>query len=795
MIVSVTASLQAALLDRATMAKLIQCMMKNSESPTMPAEIVLGSADTFAHFLSDEDPWHRAAAVQMVVMGLRKAGDLVSSSELALSLIDIVIAWNPHEPAHRLATANIVTDYAGLAFESGSGRTLLDEADRWCAILDALGQGDAAKYVRLCEAEVAIMNGLYERAWETLKTVEAEGVPQTRQSDFLRLKGKISELLTKADAPIPPRDAGAVLASALDTLANLAPESTVRRYLAGRGIADIDPAAFAMAAFPPVPDTLQELDAASVNLEAARSPFHAVSAVIQGAHRTLHAARDEASYRSVAAIAARASAAADRFGYWEEGTTAGWLQTVALRRAAAFGDEAMRLAHYRFVLEKLLVLTARINERRTRIRDPRLRAGVAILLPGLPWITAEVAVYADEPAVQLYAMESAKARILGDLRDADMIIPSAPEFQDRLAGLIAGQPRTHVLSFLIDTEMPDEPGVRALLRTADGEWFGTLTGLSAATIRAAAEIVDGLVRGRPKVTGERVVQNIFQGDPDRRPFSRVFAMLAPLISWIEPLYADNVFKEGDTLLYSADGALHNIPLGMLPFLDGALIDRFALCAMPSLLLALAQGTAPSPSSAAVIVSPLPGDDPALDDLDTLHRVLDSVKVLNSQDEIGALVQCGLIHVTAHGVADARDPLRASYIAVAPVAGGAVDDETARLTAERLALLSLDGVHMGFRSCLVGQVSQITSREALGVVWGVLSAQTASLVAASWTVSGPSSSRWFAHFYAAWLGEGQSRAQAHRTACLALRAERAHYTHPCHWAPFVLYAATLDGDVL
>ena len=113
----------------------------------------------------------------------------------------------------------------------------------------------------------------------------------------------------------------------------------------------------------------------------------------------------------------------------------------------------------------------------------------------------------------------------------------------------------------------------------------------------------------------------------------------------------------------------------------------------------------------------------------------------------------------------------------------------------LAGLASDGAHLTMRACLVGQVTQITSREALGAVWAVLSARAATLVAASWTVSIPSAARWCDYFYDAWLGKRMSRAQAHRAACLALRDEGGEFAHPAHWAPFVLYAGTFEGDVL
>jgi CHAT domain-containing protein len=78
---------------------------------------------------------------------------------------------------------------------------------------------------------------------------------------------------------------------------------------------------------------------------------------------------------------------------------------------------------------------------------------------------------------------------------------------------------------------------------------------------------------------------------------------------------------------------------------------------------------------------------------------------------------------------------------------------------------------------------------------LLGAGSATLTSGVWAVNIASAARYFALFYEAWLGEGQSRAAAHRAACRELRAAGGALAHPYHWAPFILTAATLAGDVL
>jgi CHAT domain-containing protein len=122
------------------------------------------------------------------------------------------------------------------------------------------------------------------------------------------------------------------------------------------------------------------------------------------------------------------------------------------------------------------------------------------------------------------------------------------------------------------------------------------------------------------------------------------------------------------------------------------------------------------------------------------------------------------------------------------------DSTLWLTAETIRALPLDAMHVGVRACLCGVVRQITSREALGMVWAVLGAGAASLTAALWSVDIPSASDFYARFYAEWLGDHQNRAVAHARACRALRAQAGPRAHPYHYAPFVLTASTLEGDI-
>jgi CHAT domain-containing protein len=147
----------------------------------------------------------------------------------------------------------------------------------------------------------------------------------------------------------------------------------------------------------------------------------------------------------------------------------------------------------------------------------------------------------------------------------------------------------------------------------------------------------------------------------------------------------------------------------------------------------------------------------------------------------------LLHFATHGDVQISQPLRDRGLALR-----GTDDDW--LTAEQVVGLRLAGAHVNLRACVSGVVTEITSREALGLIWAFFGARTACLIATAWNVDIPSAGRFFARFYDAWLNGGMTRAAAHRHAAMALRNEGGPFAHPYHWAPFVLSVATLEGDV-
>jgi CHAT domain-containing protein len=147
----------------------------------------------------------------------------------------------------------------------------------------------------------------------------------------------------------------------------------------------------------------------------------------------------------------------------------------------------------------------------------------------------------------------------------------------------------------------------------------------------------------------------------------------------------------------------------------------------------------------------------------------------------------LLHFATHGEVQVTRPLRDRGLALR-----GTDEDW--LTAELVAALPLAGAHVSLRACVSGVVTEITSREALGLVWAFFGAGTSSLVATAWNVDIPSAGRFFARFYDAWLAGRIALDDSPIHAATALRSNGGAFSHPYHWAPFVLSLTTLEGDV-
>jgi hypothetical protein len=743
-----------------------------------------GAPGAFLGLLGSDNPVHRISAGQALALWLRNAGDVVGAHSINRFLACRAINYAEAEP---LMVANVLTAVCVEAVDTGNDAMVLGEAPGWSALLRRLGQTQAARQLRLCRIEAALNQGDYQAAHDLLAEDAAEGPPPPALAPIHeRLKGKVAQIVLRPDQTAAPLDPSRIMGLTLDWMRAEDPDNPIITRLATTLAKDAAPP-ISHNAFPPAPLDVQAIIAAAEGLAASRSPLHALNAVHEAIGTVLaRATAGPETYAALLPAARHAIAAADGLGLWEQGCDTRWIETILLRR---LGRQPEALA-------RLLTLAARIDVCRRGISDPRWRAGIAVYLQHLPWVTAQTAQACGDGAAMLYAMETAKARILGELRpeDASDTPQDPPAFLAAVrAGLAAAGRRTHLLAFLADTTaddvVPGTVGTLALLLTNAGELLVHEIKLSPGQIASALlELQERVLGGTP-----RFVAPIDPAQPEQRPFDDVIELLSPLIGWLAPL-VNTTISRGDTLVVSPDGPLHNVPFAMLLLAGEPLIEHMAVVAVPSAALLAAGTVAARPARALALLAPSPFErargETYAEEAATLGASIATESFSDADRLAGALAALPrpvLLYIAAHGEASPGRPLQERGI-------GLSGDGSVWLTAEQTGALDLAGAHVSLRACLVGIATEITSREALGFVWAVLGAGCTTLVSAVWAVNILSARRYFALFHRAWLADGQDRAAAHRTACRALRAEDGPYAHPFHWAPFIFTTATLAGDV-
>jgi hypothetical protein len=746
----------------------------------------------------------RVVGAQLLASWLsQQSGDLVSAAAIWKGLIELLSTSSLDSPPRAAMLVTSIMNYGANAFNAGDGETLIARASVWPELLQEHGRHDAASDLRVNVAEALLNQGDYERARDLLAAERTSGLSAVSAPVVARLDQKLDQILRRPDEPVGAFDPGQVLALTREWLTA---EPWAARALAESGLrvdTTIEQATQGvdLAAFPQPPRDLEALVRDAARLETSRTPVHHLLAVCEACISALvSAGNDQARLSVLAGILPDVIGAADRLKMWEDATTARWIEALALKR----------LGRKRDALARLLEIAARIDERRLLISDPRLRAGVAVYLKHLSWVTAELAFDLGDAAAALHAMETAKARILGELRAAasSRRQMSPTTFLDSIRGLLTATKavgRRHLVAFLSDTTAPadappGEVGTLALLVRCEGPCIFARIKLSAVQIAAAVSLVQRLVAGGGSL---RRAAKIDPAHPEQRPFDPAVAVLAPLVSWLEPFFDDGTISAADTIIASADGPIHNVPLGMLPVGAEPLLARAAVVNTPTAALLIRRAPAPVPNRAICYAAPAPGERERLggveqEGLGTLGarmrmRTLTGVE-LGLDGLLQALGDTGhdmretlLLHFATHGDVQIGRPLRERGLALRGT-------DADWLTAEQVAALRLPGAHVSLRACVSGVVTEITSREALGLVWALFGAETSSLIATAWNVDIASARRFFARFYDAWLTGGITRAAAHRQAATALRSEGGAFAHPYHWAPFVLSLATLEGDV-
>jgi tetratricopeptide (TPR) repeat protein len=231
------------------------------------------------------------------------------------------------------------------------------------------------------------------------------------------------------------------------------------------------------------------------------------------------------------------------------------------------------------------------------------------------------------------------------------------------------------------------------------------------------------------------------------------------------------------LIFVPHGLLHYVPFHAL--FDGSqhLIDRHTISYSPSAsIYALCQTrTANSSGPSLLFGIPDPQAPAILDEVQALTGVLDHAELFLGQNAtVNVLREKGpasrLIHIATHGRFRQDNPMF-SAIRMGDSFLSLFDLYQLRLPVE---LITLSGCSTGLNVVAAGD-------ELIGLARGLLHAGAQSLVLSLWDVHDTSTAEFMTAFYRR-LGNGESKAEALRSAMLELRAS---YPHCYQWAPFIL----------
>jgi CHAT domain len=449
-------------------------------------------------------------------------------------------------------------------------------------------------------------------------------------------------------------------------------------------------------------------------------------------------------------------------------------------------------------------LRRNVEKRRAGIKNPLERAGAGAKFPYLYPALCQMLQKAGRIQELLGAIEAAKGRAVADVmaQRAGQVIDEA-EFAEPATrmGELMRQNNAHYLSFFVDDDT-----TLAVLVAKDGRLYpsGPIP-LGKEQIRDASHYVD------PRSWGAPAIGNLT--GPDVQAVSEV---LAPLVAWLEPLFASGVIEDGDHLCYSPDEHLQQLPLAYVKFMGKPMVEKLSISrthgARALSLILDKQASRPASFVGAEVPGRQDMSDQAM--LRSLHAanawLAEHLPGTTYRDE-GVTLQaiCSaklagrVVHFATHGMfpqeggAGSQNPIDHSGLALAG-AGGLPDkvrmargEETENLLTPARALearLDFSGSHVTLQACVVGLAREGIGGDALGLDWAMFQLGASSLLAAHWYVSAELSTEFFLRFYRAWIEQGQSRAAAWRQTILGMRKEGGALAAPYAWAAF-----SLSGD--
>lgn len=267
------------------------------------------------------------------------------------------------------------------------------------------------------------------------------------------------------------------------------------------------------------------------------------------------------------------------------------------------------------------------------------------------------------------------------------------------------------------------------------------------------------------------------------------AVIAPLRPWL---------PAGTSAVVVADGPLHDVNLETLPVPGAArhyLIEELALQIAPS-LFALERSSSRTALQPLLLVGDADPREPQFPALPSAKIEMASVsehfapgavtELHGSAATPGAVLQAtrgsfGVIHFTAHAVAQPDAPLDSAIVLSGP-------DDGYKLYARDIAELQLHAALVTVSACRSAGEGALSGEGLVGFAWAFLRAGTRRVVAGLWDVDDRSTMALVDEFYAH-LAAGEPPVASLRAAKLALLRGGGPRARPYHWGSLQLFTRT------
>jgi CHAT domain-containing protein/tetratricopeptide (TPR) repeat protein len=327
-----------------------------------------------------------------------------------------------------------------------------------------------------------------------------------------------------------------------------------------------------------------------------------------------------------------------------------------------------------------------------------------------------------------------------------------------------------------------------LAPTRSHVWVVSAGGIRVMALPPAADI-EKLVRDHQAMLGNTLADPLTTNNP---PGSRLYELLiAPVSKWIPP---------GSQVVVVPDGALHRLNFETLP-VDGVRphywIEDVEIQVAPSLTMLSRE---PEPAvvnrSLLLIGDPLPRapEFPALryasDEMNSIERHFGAAHVDTYRGARAAPAafrdatpgRFGVIHFTAHALANPDSPLDSAVILSGP-------DHAFKLYARDVADQKLNADLVTVSACRSAGERSYSGEGLVGFAWAFLRAGSRRVIAGLWDVDDRSTAELMSAVYAS-IAKGVPAPRALREAKLAFLRNQRTYAKPYYWGAFQVFTVIL-----